>query len=91
MRPLVLIGQRCLLHSREYDKRQHFSYSFVLMLLFAFFTGLIGAFIAVALIGLAKEVWDHFYGSGFCWIDMAANSLGMGVAAAFVRTLQYFL
>jgi len=38
----------------------------------------IGSIIAiVTAIGLAKELWDRRYGTGFCWYDMLANALGM--------------
>ncbi|MBV0932315.1 hypothetical protein [Marinobacterium weihaiense] len=64
-------------HYREEDKRQHFGYSFVLLLLAAPWVPLAAAVTLVLLIGLLKEIWDHFWGSGFCWIDMAANVLGI--------------
>lgn len=71
------LSARLLQHYHEEDKRQHFAYSFVMLLLAAVWFNLWGAALLVLLIGLVKEVWDHFWGSGFCWIDMAANVLGI--------------
>ena len=61
---------------REEDKRKHFVWSFWLILLALIFMPNVEAFILVFLIGLAKECWDHFYGSGFCLFDMLGNLLG---------------
>jgi len=57
---------------RQEDKRQHFLYSFFLLLLFIVLVPAYWAAVIVFLIGLGKEVWDHYYGSGFCWFDMQA-------------------
>lgn len=62
---------------REEDKQQHFFYSFILFVLFSFMMSLAGSFVITFLIGLLKEFWDHYYGSGFCWHDMIANLLGI--------------
>lgn len=80
MQSLSQISERFLQHYHEEDKRQHFGYSFVLLLLAALWLNLWSAASLVLLIGLVKEVWDHYWGSGFCWIDMAANVLGILVA-----------
>ncbi len=40
----------------------------------------IEAFFLVLLVGLLKECWDHYYGSGFCLYDVSANLAGQGVA-----------
>lgn len=76
--------------SREYDKRQHFFYSLALVLAAAFLAPFWLAVVSVFVIGLGKECWDHFWGSGFCWIDMVANALGI-VAGALVWWLCGFL
>ena len=47
------------------------------------------AFGAVFLIGLAKECWDHFYGSGFCWFDMMGNLIGIAAALALGSLFIY--
>lgn len=78
------LSERLSKHFYEEDKRQHFSYSFVLVLLAAIWMDLLWAVFVVLIIGLLKEVWDHFWGSGFCWIDMVANFLGIIAAAPLV-------
>ena len=47
------------------------------------------AVLVVGLIGLIKECWDHFWGSGFCWLDMLANAFGI-VAGSAVYLLAGF-
>jgi len=59
------------------DKQHHFLYSFFLLPLFIMFVPAYWAAFIVFLIGLGKEVWDHYCGSGFCWFDMQANLLGI--------------
>ncbi|WP_151704808.1 hypothetical protein [Nitrincola alkalilacustris] len=68
-------------HLLEHDKRQHLVYSLILTLFFGWLLGLTAGISIALLIGLAKEVWDHYRGSGFCWIDMIANILGILLAA----------
>lgn len=61
---------------READKIKHMVWSFWLtsgaMLLLA----PVLALSAVFLLGLAKECWDEFYGSGFCFYDITGNLVG---------------
>jgi len=80
MLPVKSFLDRVVQHSQEHDKRQHFFYSLLLTLGFGMLAGVMLAVVAVMLIGLAKECWDHYFGSGFCWIDMAANLLGIMAA-----------
>jgi len=68
-------------HSQEYDKRQHFFYSLALMLVATLVLQIWGAALVVVLIGLAKECWDHYWGSGFCWLDMLANTMGIAAGS----------
>lgn len=91
MHALSQISERLLRHYHEEDKRQHFTYSFVLLLMSAFWLNLWAAVSVVLLIGLVKEVWDHFWGSGFCWIDMAANVLGIIGAVPCVWLMSVWL
>ncbi len=77
----VKLARRVRQRWREPDKQQHFWASALLSLAALWLYPPIVAFVAVGLVGLAKEVWDHFYGSGFCRIDMIANGLGIGCAA----------
>jgi hypothetical protein len=61
----------------EKDKQQHFLYSFLIfVVLSSIFTPATSCALTL-LIGLAKEVWDHYFGSGFCWYDMSANFVGI--------------
>ena len=91
MHALSQISERLLRHYHEEDKRQHFTYSFVLLLMSAFWLNLWAAVSVVLLIGLVKEVWDHFWGSGFCWLDMAANVLGILGAVPCVWLMSAWL
>ncbi len=91
MSVITQLSRRFLIHSREEDKRQHFFYSFVLMLLAAPWFSLGVATVVVLLIGLLKEVWDHYWGTGFCWIDMAANTFGILGAIPCIWLALYLL
>ena len=61
---------------REEDKVKHIAWSFWLTLAALALWSAPLAFIAVFLLGFAKECWDSQYGSGFCLFDMAGNLLG---------------
>jgi hypothetical protein len=65
---------------REEDKIKHLRWSFwITAVALLFFTDLHSLLIAFA-IGVIKEVWDHYYGSGFCLYDISANCLGIFLA-----------
>lgn len=66
---------------REEDKVKHMVWSFWLTLVALALWPAYFAFFAVFLIGLAKELWDFRFGSGFCLFDMAGNVFG--IAAGF--------
>jgi len=72
----------------EEDKRKHFWVCFFLQ--FLFLPGLSAglSIILILLIGTLKECWDQRYGSGFCWYDMLANTLGMTVGLIAFMALQ---
>lgn len=74
-----------LVNFREEDKRQHLGYSYAILLLFWPFTSLFVATLITALIGISKEVWDKYRGTGFCWYDMQANFFGILLAVATIR------
>lgn len=61
---------------REEDKVKHMVWSFWLTLTALVLWPAPLAFLAVFLLGLAKECWDYRYGSGFCLFDMMGNFLG---------------
>jgi hypothetical protein len=69
----------------ERDKQQHLALSYGLVVVFFFITTSLPVAASGALaLGLCKEVWDTYYGSGFCWYDMLANALGTGAGMATV-------
>ena len=59
------------------DKQQHFKICFGLGLFFIPTIELVNSVILIFLIGLGKEVFDHCYGSGFCWYDIQVNLSGL--------------
>ena len=61
---------------REEDKIKHMAWSFGLTLMALAVLSPVLAFGAVFLVGLAKECWDKYYGSGFCFYDMIGNLIG---------------
>jgi hypothetical protein len=67
----------------EEDKQKHFYYSFFILLAAYCVLSLLWSIVFTTLVGVAKEIWDHYYGSGFCWWDLLANAIGM-LAAALV-------
>ena len=74
---------------REEDKIKHMVWSFWLTLLALLVLSPVLAFGAVFLLGLAKECWDKYYGSGFCFYDMTGNLIGslVGLLCGFVLSL----
>lgn len=93
MLTLVNPGVRRLLlallaRSREEDKRLHAGWSFGLMALTGTLLPLTWALCLVALIGVAKECWDHYYGTGFSNADLGANVVGMMAAIPFILSGQ---
>ncbi len=79
-KPFILRYWNHAIHRlNEADKRQHVRWSFCLTLPALCILPSLTALAAVTLIGFAKEVWDHHYGSGFCLWDMTANTLGIGL------------
>lgn len=61
---------------REEDKIKHMVWSFYLTLMALALLSPVLAFGTVFLLGLVKEWWDKFYGSGFCFYDMTGNLIG---------------
>lgn len=76
----------------EQDKQQHFWYSFaILASLLLLFSSVLFAITCTLSIGLAKEIWDEYYGSGFCWFDMAANFTGVAAALLCLSLIHLLL
>ena len=59
------------------DKQKHFKVCLGLGLVLLPVMGLLNSIILISIIGLTKEAFDHFYGSGFCWYDLQANMAGL--------------
>lgn len=73
----------------ERDKQQHLALSFALVVVFfLLFDSLLGAAAGTIALGLGKEVWDKYHGSGFCWFDMLANVLGTAAGIAIIVILS---
>ena len=77
-----------LLHQK--DKQQHIVVSFGIMESNLIFLGLAQSVFLTFAIGIGKEVWDKYYGSGFCWYDILGNTLGILVAIALHEINIYF-
>ena len=71
----------------EEDKRLHMVWSFWLLLTARILWPAPWAFVAVFLLGLAKECWDSRFGSGFCVFDICANLIGSAFALIFTSIL----
>jgi len=72
------------LRLQEEDKKQHYRYSLLILLASYCVLSLAWSIVLTLLVGLGKEIWDHYYGSGFCWWDMLANLLGLVVGIALI-------
>lgn len=69
----------------ERDKQQHVALSYGLVLLFFFIIPSLPVAAAGTMsLGLCKEIWDKYHGSGFCWYDMLANAVGTGAGMATI-------
>ena len=75
--PTTALLDRLRSLASQKDKQQHFFVCFALTTLLLMSIGPELTFLVVSGIGLGKELWDHWYGSGFCWLDMLANCFGM--------------
>jgi len=83
--------ERTLSHAiHQDDKHQHLWYSCVILLILIPILGWHYSLIGTIILGLAKEIWDHFCGSGFCWYDMLANVLGILLGLMLFSFWSYF-
>ena len=62
---------------QQEDKAQHIICAFLAVLMLQSLLPLWQAAALVFVAGLLKEAWDHALGTGFCWYDIAANSVGI--------------
>ena len=74
---------------REEDKIKHMVWSFGMTIMALAVLSPVLAFGAVVLLGLAKEWWDKYFGSGFCFYDMTGNLIGSlaGLLCDFLLSL----
>jgi len=70
----------------ETDKVNHFFYGVIItIMLFVILKSEVTAFGICTIIAVTKEVYDHFFGSRFDWMDILWTLLGAGVI--FIRFL----
>jgi len=74
----------------EPDKILHIQYSAGILLTSYIILPMMYAIIFTFLVGLLKECWDHYYGSGFCFYDMLANMIGI-LSSIFLLNSVIFL
>lgn len=67
---------------KEEDKIKHIVWSFCLTVGALVFLSMLASLVLVFLIGFIKEIWDQYYGSGFCFFDLLGNMVGI-LAAIF--------
>ena len=60
----------------EEDKAQHIIFAYMTVVGLQFLVPMEQAVLLVLLLGLLKEFWDLWMGTGFCWYDVLANVLG---------------
>ncbi|MDD5478447.1 hypothetical protein [Rhodoferax sp.] len=65
---------------KEEDKIKHILWSFWLTAVALIFLSEPVSLFLVFLIGFFKEVWDRYYGSGFCLYDLFGNMIGILMA-----------
>lgn len=70
----------------QHDKILHFAVGFILFLVIAFYGNVLLAAIVVTVIGIAKEVFDNFFGGTVDRWDAFATFIG-GFAGFLVRLL----
>lgn len=75
----------------EQDKILHIRYSAGIMLASYVFLPVMYAIMFTFLVGLLKECWDHYYGSGFCLYDMLANMIGILSSLFVLKTAVLIL
>lgn len=65
----------------QQDKIEHWAFGFV----FTLFAIIDPAFVWFGIaFAFGKETYDHFYGKGWCWLDLMATLIGVQVALLFL-------
>ena len=67
----------------EVDKLKHFFACLLIVLISSHWLPIYQAVILAMTTGYLKELWDEYYGSGFCWYDMTANCIGTCAGLGF--------
>ena len=81
----------CVVHwLHQKDKQQHIVVSFGIMESNLIFLGLAQSVFLTFAIGIGKEVWDEYYGTGFCWYDIIGKTLGILMAIVLHEIIFYF-
>jgi hypothetical protein len=75
----------------EPDKILHIKYSAAIMLVSYIVLPMVVALVFTFLIGLLKECWDHYYGTGFCFYDMLANIIGILFSIGALKIITFIL
>jgi len=72
---------------QQEDKAQHIICAFIVVVMLQPLMSVLWAGLAVFAMGLVKEAWDGSMGTGFCWYDIAANTIGVLLALMLVVRL----
>ncbi len=64
-------------HMQQEDKAQHIICAFMVVVMLQPLMPVLWACLVVFAVGLVKEAWDGSMGTGFCWYDIAANTMGV--------------
>lgn len=76
---------------KEEDKIKHLIWSFWITLFALLFLTEVNSLLFAFSVGLTKEVWDHYYGSGFCLYDITANCFGISLALTLALLFDLIL
>jgi hypothetical protein len=80
MKMLASLPPRLAALLAQPDKRQHVACSFVIYVAACAVLPTALALVLTLLVGLVKEVWDKYFGTGFCYYDLLSNCIGIGLA-----------
>ncbi|HIM07619.1 MAG TPA: hypothetical protein EYG49_03650 [Gammaproteobacteria bacterium] len=75
---------------KQRDKQQHFFICLLLTLISIPFLGVLFSTLLTFFVGVSKETWDKYYGSGFCWYDMLANLYGWSLGLLLYGLFQWY-
>lgn len=61
------------------DKLYHIVAEFLITIAIGLFTNFLIGIVVALFIGILKEIYDHYFGSGFSWGDIIADLVGIGL------------